>query len=164
MRLSIHHLRLYTLTLILRTNMSTHREGPNPLRPYYIPPSVGPPADSLPHGTAAPNISSKYAPTSTSSFGTSARNILSDMDYSDPNSSPSPPDVIKRLIEQAMWKYTSVFLAQPFEVTKTILQVQVFRGAPRKDGVPDESRRQQRQDIYEVGLPTPSSLPTTTTR
>ena len=47
----------------------------------------------------------------------------------------------------------SVFLAQPFDVTKTILQVHVARAGQRgsvKDTLPEESRR--RHDIYEVGL------------
>ena len=49
------------------------------------------------------------------------------MDYSDylSDSSPSATEVIKQLSEQALWKYTSVFLAQPFEVAKTILQVHI---------------------------------------
>lgn len=47
------------------------------------------------------------------------------MDYSDylSESSPSSGVSIKHILEHAIWKYTSVFLAQPFEVAKTILQV-----------------------------------------
>lgn len=103
-------------------------EGPNPLRPYYIPPSFGSPSDILHNKSSAPNISNKNALSnlsSTASFGSSARNILADMDYSDylSESSPSSGVSIKHILEHAIWKYTSVFLAQPFEVAKTILQV-----------------------------------------
>ena len=105
-------------------------EGPNPLRPYYIPPSIGSPPDILQNKASTANISNKHGlPTSasTSSFGSSARNILAEMDYSEylSESSPSAGSSIRDLLEQAIWKYTSVFLAQPFEVAKTILQVHV---------------------------------------
>jgi fusion and transport protein UGO1 len=55
------------------------------------------------------------------------------MDYSDylSSSSPSAKDVVRQLAEQAVWKYTSVFLAQPFEVAKTVLQVHVAGSDPR---------------------------------
>lgn len=133
--------------------MSTPREGPNPLRPYYIPPSVGSPPDPPASGPGAFSSRGRHAPTSTASFGSSARNILSDIDYSDylAADSPSPPDIIKRLVEQASWKYLSVFLAQPFEVTKTILQVHVARASSKgniRDTLVEDSRR--RHDIYEV--------------
>ncbi|MCJ1259443.1 mitochondrial fusion and transport protein ugo1 [Lignoscripta atroalba] len=110
--------------------MSGPREGPNPLRPYYIPPSVGPPLDTSQNISSAHTIGSKHASASKppTSFGSSARDILSDLDYSEylsDSSSPSPADVIKRLVDQALWKYTSVLLAQPFEVAKTVLQVQL---------------------------------------
>lgn len=105
-------------------------EGPNPLRPYYIPPSIGSPPDILPSKASTANISSKHGlPTSasTSSFGSSARNILAEMDYSEylSESSSSAGSSIRDLLEQAIWKYTSVFIAQPFEVAKIILQVHV---------------------------------------
>ncbi|KAL8855666.1 MAG: hypothetical protein Q9178_007677 [Gyalolechia marmorata] len=110
--------------------MSATREGPNPLRPYYIPPSVG---NTTGTASAKPSPSPKFggnhgspSPSATSpSFGSSARNILADMDYSEYLSDPSPSTTatIKALAEQALWKYTSVFLAQPFEVAKTLLQV-----------------------------------------
>lgn len=93
-------------------------EGPNPLRPYYVPPSIGAPSEVL---------QNKSAVNSTSSFGSSARNILADLDYSDylSESSSTSGSSLKDLLEHAIWKYTSIFLAQPFEVAKTILQVQL---------------------------------------
>ncbi|CAD6577647.1 MAG: mitochondrial fusion and transport protein ugo1 [Alectoria sarmentosa] len=105
------------------------------------------------------NAGSKHvSSTSTNSFGSSARNILADMDYTDymPESSPSFTVVIKGLVEQAIWKYTSVFLAQPFEVAKTVLQAQAGSQAQKsiaKDKVADDIRRRPgsyRRDSFEM--------------
>lgn len=51
--------------------------------------------------------------------------MFSDLDYKDYLSEPSPSVVktVKDLIDELLWKYTSVLMAQPFEVAKTILQV-----------------------------------------
>lgn len=136
--------------------MATPREGPNPLRPYYIPPSVGSSPDVAQNGTYADSLGSRHPSTSTKSFGSSARNILADMDYSDyiSDSSPSATSMVKDLMEQAMWKYTSVFLAQPFEVAKTILQVQVAgsRRTSTRTSLEEDMRRRPgsyRHDHYE---------------
>jgi len=123
-----------------RDPMATSRDAPNPLRPYYVPPSIGlPPEPSPPHNTpSSPSLSSSayaHAHTNASrtpkpSFGSQARDMLSDLDY-DSYFSDSPPSVAehaKRLLDQAMWNYTSVLLAQPFEVAKTLLQVHHARG------------------------------------
>lgn len=138
--------------------MSTSREGPNPLRPYYIPPSVG----ELPtqNASSAAHLSSKH-PTPKTNFGSSARNILADMDYSDymSESSPSASGMGKALIEQAIRKYVSMFCVQPFEVGKTILQVQAGlpqQGAGPKIRVADDMRkrparyRQEPPESYNV--------------
>ncbi|KAL8998907.1 MAG: hypothetical protein Q9169_002126 [Polycauliona sp. 2 TL-2023] len=109
--------------------MSTPRDGErNPLRPYYVPPSVGATAGASPRSQPPPNLASKHGSsqsTTSPGFGSSARNILADMDYSDylSEASPSSTATFKSLAEQAAWKYTSVFLAQPFDVAKTLLQV-----------------------------------------
>lgn len=79
------------------------------------------------------------------------------MDYSDyiTNSSPSAAGMAKKLMEQAIWKYTSVFLAQPFEVAKTVLQVQAAgskRVAGAKVGLEEDMRRRPgnyRRNSYE---------------
>lgn len=81
------------------------------------------------------------------------------MDYSDyiPESSPSSTAVVKGLVEQAIWKYTSVFLAQPFEVAKTVLQVQA--GSQAQKPLPKETFAEDMRsrsgsygrDSYEVG-------------
>ena len=138
--------------------MATPREGPNPLRPYYIPPSVGESLDFQQNASTAAKLSSKHASTSTDSFGSSTRNILADMDYSDyiSDSGTSPTDALKGLVEKALWRYTSIFLAQPFEVSKTILQVQLARAGQRpvlRLGDEDEMRRRPgnfRRESYHV--------------
>lgn len=131
--------------------MATSRDAPNPLRPYYIPPSIGLAPDGTStqsavtaqpplrmsgggssnsinsiHSTGAiSTLSSSNSSSGKLSFGTQARDILSDLDYDAyfADDSPSVSSHVKRLFDQALWNYTSVLLAQPFEVAKTILQV-----------------------------------------
>ena len=147
--------------------MSVPREGPNPLRPYYIPPSVGLPTEPTSHAShasAAHSIGGKHvssAAAAKATFGSSARDILSDLDYTDylSDSSPSAMDILKRLVDQALWKYTSVLLAQPFEVAKTVLQVQVASaghdGSVHGAAAEDMRRRpgRYRYDTYDEVLP-----------
>ncbi|KAL8767937.1 MAG: hypothetical protein Q9209_005725 [Squamulea sp. 1 TL-2023] len=130
--------------------MSAHKEGPNPLRPYYYPPSVGNTAGTTPKPSPSPNLGAKYGssqPASSSSFGSSARNILADMDYSEylSDASPSSTATIKALAEQALWKYTSVFLAQPFDVAKTVLQVRAPTQTPISTGYTPPRRSRPRR-------------------
>lgn len=74
-------------------------------------------------------------------------------------------DIMKRLVDQALWKYTSVLLAQPFEVAKTVLQVQV--ASTGQDGslhraTAEDMRRQPgsyRYDTYDVCPLTYSTKP-----
>lgn len=104
--------------------MASTREGPNPLRPYYIPPSIGLPPESA----AAASSASKAVDTNNgtaATYASSAREIFSDIDYSNyvSEGSQSTLDMVKELLDQAMYKYMSVLLAQPFEVAKTVLQV-----------------------------------------
>ncbi|KAF1991146.1 mitochondrial carrier [Aulographum hederae CBS 113979] len=119
--------------------MPTSRDTPNPLRPYYVPPSIGPePNASASHSNTTytysthttsssthPRASFAAPPASKPSFGTSARDILSDYgDYLPDQSQPFElAGMAKKLMDQAIWNYTSVLLAQPFEVAKTVLQV-----------------------------------------
>ncbi len=137
-------------------NQDSEMEGPNPLRPYYIPLPLGVTQENL---SGASRIGSKYATNalSSSSFGSSARNILADMDYSEyllePSSSPSA--FIKHLFEQGLWKYTSILFAQPFEVAKIVLQVQLANSKQQTLSAADftgPSRRalSHRNDPYEV--------------
>ncbi|KAK3369992.1 mitochondrial carrier domain-containing protein [Podospora didyma] len=103
--------------------MANHNEGVNPLRPYYIPPTIGEPLDSLP--TPGPNAFAQG--NATGMYASKARDIFSDIDYKDYLSEPSPSVVqtIKDLVDELIWKYTSALMAQPFEVAKTILQVRI---------------------------------------
>ncbi|KAF2469613.1 uncharacterized protein BDR25DRAFT_46465 [Lindgomyces ingoldianus] len=104
--------------------MATSRDAPNPLRPYYIPPSIGLPPDA-PANHSTPYYSHSSSRSPKPSFGSQARDILSDLDYDSyfPDSNPTLAEHAKRFVDQALWNYTSVLLAQPFEVAKTLLQV-----------------------------------------
>ena len=112
--------------------MASFESAPNPLRPYYKPPTIGPPPEATINATTLPKGSS-----SKSSFS------FPDLDYSDyiPDSSPSTTETLRNLVDKAVWKYTSVLIAQPFEVAKTILQVYVpAEDADRGDIVLEEKR------------------------
>ncbi|CZS89523.1 hypothetical protein WAI453_002713 [Rhynchosporium graminicola] len=102
--------------------MSTSREGPNPLRPYYKPPSIGIPQD-LP-GPSSSNGTHGLGPRngSAASYASSARDIFSDIDYAD-YGSPSTVESVKKQVDDWVYRYMSILLAQPFDVAKTILQV-----------------------------------------
>jgi fusion and transport protein UGO1 len=58
-------------------------------------------------------------------YASKARDILNDLEYKDylGDNSPSMVQNVKDLIDELLWKYTSVLMAQPFEVAKTLLQV-----------------------------------------
>ncbi|TDZ30179.1 Mitochondrial fusion and transport protein ugo1 [Colletotrichum spinosum] len=104
--------------------MSTQGDGRNPLRPYYKPPVIGEVPD--PTSASGPNPLSAQARNATSQrYASKARDIFSDIDYKDYISEPSPSVVqtVKDLLDELLWKYTSVLMAQPFEVAKTVLQV-----------------------------------------
>lgn len=132
--------------------MNNQRE-PNPLRPYYIPPSIGLPPDA-PSNSTGPNLGRNGLASTKPSFTSSAREMFSDLDYSDylSDSSPSASDTIKNLMDQALWKYTSVLMAQPLEVAKTILQVYVVQDEQDGTVVPEDKRKRQegyREDRYD---------------
>ena len=110
------------------------RDAPNPLRPYYISPSIGQPSDSNfyqntspPHASPSSNARNAFQTPAKQSFS-SARDMFYDLDCSDylSDASPSAADMVRALLDQALWKYTSVLLAQPFDVAKTVLQCQVI--------------------------------------
>ncbi|KAF1808224.1 hypothetical protein P152DRAFT_405943 [Eremomyces bilateralis CBS 781.70] len=106
----------------------TSQNTPNPYRPYYIPPSIGLPPDAASHG---PNGTASGRPFSKMGKLNTARSLLSDLDYGDylPEGSPSLAEMAKRFMDQAVWNYTSVLMAQPFEVAKTVLQVHLAGSA-----------------------------------
>ncbi|KAL8787376.1 MAG: hypothetical protein Q9213_002259 [Squamulea squamosa] len=72
------------------------------------------------------------------------------MDYSEylSDASPSSTATIKALAEQALWKYTSVFLAQPFDVAKTVLQVRSPSTA--QPGRPCKFQAIQTKPLHEI--------------
>ena len=103
--------------------MSTHREGVNPLRPYYIPPTIGERAE--PASTPGPSPFSGGGNATSSRYASKARDVLTDLDYNTylGDDTPSVVQNIKEILDELLWKYTSVLMAQPFEVAKVILQV-----------------------------------------
>jgi mitochondrial fusion and transport protein UGO1 len=109
---------------------SAGRDAPNPLRPYYISPSVGQPADSGLHQSTQPSHISPSGHSRNAFQMSSARDMFYDLDCSDylSDASPSMADMVRALLDQALWKYTSVLLAQPFDVAKVVLQCQDISG------------------------------------
>ncbi|SMR57011.1 unnamed protein product [Zymoseptoria tritici ST99CH_3D1] len=118
-----------------RFPMSPSRE-PNPLRPYYIPPSIG---------SSSPNISASTAqashinrPTqSGSSFSDTARDYLPDLDLK--STTGEAWQTTRSLIDTLAWRYTSILLAQPFDVAKTILQVSL----PQATGIESTPKKRR---------------------
>jgi fusion and transport protein UGO1 len=102
--------------------MTTHKDGVNPLRPYYRAPVIGETADPASASGASPF--SVGSSTGTARYASKARGVLADIDYKDYLNDPSPSVIqnAKELVDELLWKYTSVLMAQPFEVAKTILQ------------------------------------------
>ncbi|KAB5531433.1 mitochondrial carrier domain-containing protein [Coniochaeta sp. 2T2.1] len=111
---------------------SYQREGVNPLRPYYIPPTIG--DEPLP--APGPNAFSDGA--ATGKYTSKARDIFSDIDYKDyiSEDSSSVLQTVKDLFDELLWKYTSVLMAQPFDVAKTILQVRSQEDVATATAVP----------------------------
>lgn len=124
--------------------MGSPEEGPNPLRPYYIPPSIGLPPPSSSHAQDA--ASASIPASAQARFGNSARDLLTELDYSDylSDSSPSISGSTKDLLDRAIWKYANVLMAQPFETAKTILQANVVQGDEQEGEIVPEER--QRRD------------------
>ncbi|KAH7033549.1 mitochondrial carrier domain-containing protein [Microdochium trichocladiopsis] len=105
--------------------MSSPREGVNPLRPYYIPPTIGEQTEK-----ALPSRPPTVAPSGghpSTRYANKARDIVQDIDYQSylDDSSPSTFQSAKNLVDELLWKYTSVLMSQPFEVAKTILQIRL---------------------------------------
>lgn len=123
----------------------------NPLRPYYVPPIGLSPSESL-NASSAAHIASHAS--SRTTIGGSARDLLSDLDYSDYlDASPSVSEWFRDLLDRAVWKYSSALLAQPFDVAKTLLQIYVVPGEEETQNIHDVRRRQSqhfRDDTSEV--------------
>lgn len=130
--------------------MANHSEGVNPLRPYYIPPTIGEPPEALPtpgpHAFTQGNATGKYA--------SKARDIFSDIDYKDYIADPSPSLVqtVKELLDELLWKYTSVVMAQPFEVAKTLMQVRVQDDMGGLAAAAEVEQARQRQSSQKTSM------------
>lgn len=126
--------------------MQTSRDATNPLRPYYIPPSIG-----LPPDPSEASANATRGPSLGSTTGSrDLRELFSDIDYGDylPNSSPGVADMAKKLMDQAIWNYTSVFLAQPFEVAKIVLQCHLAGSSMPALPQASQARGKRYQDGY----------------
>lgn len=100
-----------------RFPLSSSRE-PNPLRPYYNPPSIGHTAAA---SSSQPLHATRHAPSS--SLGGSARDYLPEIDLDIKSTTGEAWQQTRGLVDTLVWRYTSVLLAQPFDVAKTVLQV-----------------------------------------
>jgi mitochondrial fusion and transport protein UGO1 len=139
---------------------ATSRDAPNPLRPYYIPPSIGlppDPASPAANGTSLPShpySSRPGAGASSSSPKHDFRELFSDIDYGDyiGDKSEGAGELAKRIVDQAIWNYASVFLAQPFEVAKVVLQCHetgVLAGGTGPVQTPGSQSQKRWQNGYE---------------
>ena len=131
--------------------MANHNDGVNPLRPYYLAPSIGEPPEALP--TPGPRAFAQA--NSTGRYASKARDIFSDIDYKDYEPSPSVVQTIKELLDELLWKYTSVLMAQPFEVAKTIMQVRAqddLGGLEAAAEAAAEEARQSQQSSQRIAM------------
>ncbi len=127
--------------------MSTSRDTPNPLRPYYRPPSIGIPQDQ-PGTTSSGTHGLGPRNSSAASYASSARDIFSDIDYSEylSDSSPSTLESVRKQVDDWFYRYTSVLLAHPFDVAKTVLQVKTQDLG--QDAIPDADEMRTRRSSY----------------
>lgn len=90
---------------------------PNPLRPYYVPA-----ASSAPIPGSSP---AQPAYSSSGSLSSSARDLLPDLDIDVdfPGSASEAWQNTRTLVDALVYKYSSLLLAQPFDVAKILLQV-----------------------------------------
>lgn len=125
--------------------MSYSRDEPNPLRPYYKPPSIGIYQDALgpaTSGATTHGLGPKNG--SAASYASSARDMFSDIDYSEylSDSSPSAFESVRKQVDEWFYRYMSVLLSQPFDVAKTVLQVRSHEADDGKKAA-EELRRQE---------------------
>jgi fusion and transport protein UGO1 len=137
------------------TRMSASTDGPNPLRPYYKPPSIGlpEPNPNLTGPASPPLIPKRMGSSSNRDF----RDLLSDLDYGDylPDASPSVADMAKKLVDRTIYSYTSTVMAQPFEVAKVVLQC-YDPGAVVQANIPSSNRGYFDQSQVTKSIATPS--------
>ncbi|KAI1466702.1 mitochondrial carrier [Daldinia caldariorum] len=142
--------------------MTTTKEGVNPLRPYYIPPSIGEQTGKLPSQPNPFSQANTTTASASSKYASRARDIFPDIDYKDhlEDISPSTIQSVKSLVDELLWKYTSVMMAQPFEVAKTILQVrsQDDLGGLNTKPSSKPAPRPVSPDLSSLSLPSPNII------
>ena len=116
-----------------RFPLSTSRET-NPLRPYYLPPSIGTSSSKSPSQPAH-----TARPSPTSSFSSSALDLFPEIDLDIKSTTSEAWQQTRSLLDTLVWRYTSVLLAQPFDVAKTVLQVSL----PQSDIAAATSKRRK---------------------
>lgn len=120
------------------TKMSGDQQ--NPLRPYYVPPVIGP-SQPIPNA-AGPAYKSNSKPVPSASSSKGLNDLFSNFNYGDYlDGSPTTAQLVKEKLDQALWNYTSVLLAQPFEVAKVVLQCYDAGGFMVEDGKEGIGRR-----------------------
>ncbi|MCJ1324323.1 mitochondrial fusion and transport protein ugo1 [Thelotrema lepadinum] len=139
--------------------MSNTKEGINPLRPYHVPQPIIQHPIELPSNSTAPPAGASSSKSTKHGLGSSARDMLSDLDYSDylSDASPSVLEIVKSLLDQGLWKYTSVLMAQPFDLAKVILQVQDAGSITGEEEERDKSKRGSRTKSRPYDLPSDDS-------
>lgn len=138
-----------------RFPMTASRE-PNPLRPYYIPPSIGPAQGALPNNATAQTANVSRASRPSPSYQSNASDLLPDLDLDFRSSAGEAWTNTRTLLDTLAWRYASCLMAQPFDVAKTILQVSLppnvaaaatprkRRTSPRQSSRDGGSRRSDR--------------------
>lgn len=96
---------------------------PNPLRPYYIPPSIGPAPGAVPNNASAQSSSMPRASRPPHSYQSNTSDLLPDLDLDFSSSAGEAWTNTRKLLDTLAWRYASCLMAQPFDVAKTILQV-----------------------------------------
>jgi fusion and transport protein UGO1 len=111
----------------------TSRDATNLLRPYHRTELEALQATAY---SATVSPTSMPARSHGGSGGRDFRDMFSDIDYGDylPNASPSTSGMAKRIMDEALWNYTSIVLSQPFEVAKVILQCYDAGAGTRESG------------------------------
>lgn len=132
-----------------RFPMTPSRE-PNPLRPYYIPPSIGPAPGATSNNASAQTSNVSRSTRPSPSYQSNASELLPDLDLDLRNSASEAWTSTRTLLDTLAWRYASCLMAQPFDVAKTILQVSLPSGVVAA-ATPRKRRTSPRQSSREGG-------------
>nr|OQO16449.1 hypothetical protein B0A51_17469 [Rachicladosporium sp. CCFEE 5018] len=124
--------------------MTPSRE-PNPLRPYYIPPSIGeaPGAASTASQAQPSAIPRTSRPAAT--LHSTASDLLPDINIDLRSSAGEAWTNTRTLLDALAWRYASCLMAQPFDVAKTILQVAAPPSSSLGTATPRKARASPRR-------------------